>query len=247
MDLANTESPVIVRAGYLVRNATLEGQTLHLRGDLTKTTTLEVVGASKRVLGITWNGQPLQTNPAPNGAGPGLSAIIIFFPPPFSLPNFRTLQWYYTDSLPELSSTYDDSAWTTASLKYTNKTTVRNLTTPTNLYASDYGYNTGTLLYRTHFAAQGNESTFSVQTQGGSAFGASVWLNETFLGSWVGIPANSSAWLNLTLPHLDQDTAYTITLVHSQQGMEENSAIGADLVRLSPFPLRRGHINEMSR
>lgn len=244
---AQTSDPqqdsVILHAGYLVRNATIEGSTLSLNGDTNRTTSIEVVGAPSEVSSISWNGASLEcgwSTPGGWGRGSGwnpgnrLTASINYNKPSFALPNMTSLAWKYADSLPEIMPTYDDSMWTIANHKYTNNTTVRpKLTTPTSLYASDYGYNTGTLLYRTSFTANGNESEFMVETQGGSAFCFSVWLNETFLGSWNGVPNDLSAAQNFSIPSLNASDTYTITLVQAQNGMEENGAIGQDIVRNS--------------
>lgn len=119
-----------------------------------------------------------------------------------------SLNWKVVDSLPEIQSIYD-SHWTPASNTYTNNTTPgRNLTTPTSLYASDYGYHTGTLLFRGWFMANGDETTFSVHTQGGTAYGASVWLDDTFLGSWPGNSVTSNYTQRLQLPRLTPGTRH---------------------------------------
>lgn len=88
------------------------------------------------------------------------------------------------DSLPEISPSYSDAKWVVA-----NHTTTVNPTkplTPVVLYAGDYGFHTGNLLWRAHFTSAGGETAFTVNVQGGAAFGFSVWLDSTFIGSWVG-------------------------------------------------------------
>lgn len=80
-------------------------------------------------------------------------------------------------------SWYDDKAWTALTRPWTNNP--RNLTTLTSLYAGNYGYHTGSLIYRGHFVANGGESTLFLNVSGGTGFGHSVWLNGTFLGGGV--------------------------------------------------------------
>ena len=215
---------VILKAAYLVRNATIEADTLHVVGDTNQTTSVELLGFNQQVRHVTWNGRKLCCRWAVSTHN--LLCSISFSAPHFELPDLSKLEWHYADSLPEVLPTYEDAAWTKASNTYTNNTQKRNLTTPTSLYSTDYGFNTGTLIYRTHFIANGNESILGVETQGGSAYGVSMWLNQTFLGSWVGKPGTSSYYLNVTLPILRASEIYTITVVQDMMGLEESGPIG---------------------
>jgi hypothetical protein len=219
-----SSASIILSAGYLVRNVTVDGPALHLVGDTNQTTSVEVIGLAPNITSVTWNGQKLCCTR--QAATANALCSVTYTPPGFQLPDLSTLDWQYADSLPELLLTYDDSMWTAASNTYTNNTQERNLTTPTSLYSTDYGYNTGTLIYRTHFTANGEESELQVQTQGGSAFSASIWLNQTFLGSWTGLPSSSSYYQNLTLPHLEVGSEYAVTVVQDMMGLEESGPIG---------------------
>lgn len=212
---------VIINGGYLVRNATIHTGTLHLVGDTNSTSVIEVVGAPDKVKRATWNGKKQNCK-----RGKNLICQIEHHPPSYHLPVLAALDWKYADSLPEIRSGYDDRQWTLADHISTNDTQSRNLTTPTSLYASDYGYNTGALLYRTHFVANGKEKKISVETQGGSAYGVSIWLNETFLGSWVGSPSRESYYQNMTLPELTAEEKYTLTVLQDMMGQEESGPIG---------------------
>lgn len=97
-----------------------------------------------------------------------------------------------------------------------------------SLYSSDYGYHTGTLLYRGTFTAAGNETIFYLQTQGGSAFGSSAWIGDQFLGSWRGYDAALNGNSTFTLPNLTKGKTYTITVVVDNQGIDENWTIATD-------------------
>lgn len=145
-------------------------------------------------------------------------------------PSLNSLSWKYTDSLPEIQTSYDDSLWPTANHPTTNNT-VRNLTTPTSLYAADYGFHTGSLLYRGHFAAQGNESSIYLNTQGGWAFGSSVWLNQTFLGSWAGVSTQNNTNATYNLPRLQAGQPYVITVLIDHMGLEESGTVGSDQMK----------------
>jgi hypothetical protein len=136
------------------------------------------------------------------------------------------LTWKYLDNLPEIQPTYDDSLWTLANNTSSNNTYT--LRTPTSLFASDYGYHAGVLLYRGHFTATGNETTFKIQTQGGSAFGSSVWLNSTYIGSWSGIDAATTYNSTYTIPNLSAGKSYIFTVVIDNNGLDENWVVGPD-------------------
>lgn len=118
---------------------------------------------------------------------------------------------------------YNDSSWTDGDI-VTSNNTQRNLTTPVSLYGSDYGYNTGYLLYRGHFQSNGKESLF-LETQGGSAYGHSVWLNETFVGSFSGAITAYSWNQTFSLP-AEAGRKYVITVLLDQTGFEENGGAG---------------------
>lgn len=226
---------LVLKAGYLMRNASISENELSLTGDINATTSLEVIsGAPANLKTLQFNGNPVAFQQDSHGV---VTAVLSYTVPLFELPDLNILQWTYIDSLPEIQSTYDDSRWTVADLT-TSYNTYRNLSTPTSLYASDYGYNTGVLLFRGHFTASGSESVLRLQTQGGDAFGTSVWINGTFLGSWNGTAANSNYNSTFTLPSLVVGGAYVLTVVIDNMGLDENGAAGE-----SGFKNPRGILN----
>lgn len=229
VDRASTDSStsaVIVKAGYLLRTAQVSGNTLALTGDLDATTIVEVVGAPSQVSRLTFNNKTLECSYHGHGI---VSGTVTYVAPNFTLPTLNN--WSYIDSLPEIRPSYSDSTWTEADHTTTNNT-IRNLTTPTSLYSSDYGYHTGTLLYRGHFTATGVESTIYLLTQGGSAFGMSSWLNDTFIGSWDGIDAASNASTMFTLPNLERGKPYVLTVVIDNMGLNEDFQVGSEQMKL---------------
>lgn len=218
----------IVKAGYLLRTVEVSGRTLALTGDLNATTPIEVIGgAPDRLSRLTWNGNNLRFKQSRTGV---VTATAAYTKPEITVPDLSTVGWKVIDSLPEIKSSYDDSAWTEATLSYTNNT-IRNLTTPTSLYSSDYGYHTGNLIYRGHFTATGAESTIYLQTQGGSAFGMTAWLNGTYLGSWRGADRYSNGNNTFTLPNLKSGSNYVLTVLIDNMGLDENWVVGAEQMK----------------
>ncbi|KAK3620175.1 hypothetical protein LTR56_023569 [Elasticomyces elasticus] len=225
----STSQPVVINGGYLIRNTTLSGSSLYVTGDLNTTTTIEVIGAPSSLSCLYFNGVLVNTI---TGTAPTLSGQVIYNVPYINLPSLASLNWKSIDSLPELSSSYDDSLWTAAVLTYTNNTYRPNLTTPNSLYASDYGYNTGTLLFRGHFTATGSENgTVELGLAGGEAFSSSVWLNSTFIGSYNGVADASSANVSYGLPSLTTGDSYVVNVIIDQTGFEESQTQGADIMK----------------
>ncbi|KAK1992270.1 family 35 glycosyl hydrolase [Colletotrichum falcatum] len=221
---------LIINGGYLVRSVSTQGDTLRVQADLNRTTELEIIGVGTEVTKLEVNGKPLDhtTNNLMNWvARPFLADT------PFTVPDLKALDWTFLDSLPEIRPGYDDSAWPLANHTATNNTAA-NLTTPVSLFASDYGFHAGTLVYRGHFTAAGTEDTLSITTQGGSAFASSVWLNDTFLGSFANSrddPAESSS-SNYTLAGLTAaGAAYVLTVLVDTMGLEENFDVPADTMK----------------
>lgn len=218
-------SSVIIEAGYLIRSVALSGTSLSIHGDLNATVPLKVIGAPSNVSSLLFNGETV--NATKNSVTGEWSSTLTYIVPTIDIPDLSSLNWKYLDNLPEVQSTYDDSLWTTANLTVTPNP-VRNLTTPVSLYSSDYGYHTGVLLYRGHFTASGNESSLYLRTIGGSAFGSSVWLNSTYIGSWGGIDKDEDNNSTYTLPNLVAGKPYVLTVVVDNNGLDESGYVGND-------------------
>lgn len=224
-DTSNTT--VIVRAGYLLRTAAIYGQTLSLTGDVNTTTDIEVMGAPSNITTLSFNGQFITTTTTSYGS---LTGTVTYNYPTFYLPTLSELNWKTSNSLPETSPAYDDSLWTRADL--TASSNPRNITTPTSFYASDYGYNTGNLLYRGHYVVTGKEKNLTLSVSGGTAFAYSVWLNNTFLGSWKGHPADETYHLTLPIPSgLHVRESAVIALLLDQMGFDEDQDVGSAQIR----------------
>lgn len=228
---------VIAKAGYLLRTAVKSGNSLRLTGDLNSTVNLEILTSTRGVRNVYFNDKRLHLTRSKHGR---LSATLEYTRPSLSLPDLSTLPWKQIDSLPEIHPSYSDSAWRSASNLQTNNTmrdetgNVFQLKTPTSLIASDYGFHTGSLIYRGHFTATGNESTLYLSTAGGLSFGHSVWLNSTHIGSWAGNSTARSYNQTLSLPSnltLTPSHPNVLTVVIDHMGMETNWSPGLDMMK----------------
>ncbi|KAK3497574.1 beta-galactosidase precursor [Neurospora hispaniola] len=228
--ITNSLSSLIVHGGYLIRSASINGTSLSLQADFNTTTTLEVIGVPLGASELQINGETTEYRVNSEG---NYIVEIDYEAPFFSLPDLSTAKWYYIDSLPEIQPDYDDSAWPSANLKSTNNTYVGPLKTPVSLYASDYGFHTGALLFRGHFTATGAETKLFISTIGGSAFGSSVWLNSSFVGSWPGSGAASVHNDTYDLPSpLVAGQHYVFTVLVDNMGLDEDWTVGDDTMKL---------------
>jgi hypothetical protein len=223
-DIGHRDS-VIVQAGYLIRKAYIHGTTLNIEGDLNATVPISIIGASSTIKSLHFNGNNLLFTTDPITGE--WTSTISYTLPSFSVPDLTTLDWRYIDNLPEIQDNYDDSLWTVANLTITANS-ARNLTTPVSLYASDYGYNTGAIIFRGHFTATGSETTLTLGTQGGLAYGMSAYINSTYLGSWAGTAAAASHTDKFTMPTLTAGASYVITVILDNTGLNEDWTVGTE-------------------
>ena len=159
-----------------------------------------------------------------------MTANVEFSPPELSLPELDDLGWRALDSLPELSSDYDDSKGADADLE-TSPNDKFPITTPTSLYGGDYGYHTGSVLFRGHFTANGKESSLNLAAQGGQAFGFSLWLDDVFLASCIGEAELYNGTTTAPLPTLSPGSKHVITVVIDHMGLNGNYVIGEDTLK----------------
>ncbi|KAF2094930.1 beta-galactosidase [Rhizodiscina lignyota] len=214
------DSYAIVKAGYLLRTASLSYGTLALTGDFNATTEVEVIGAPS-FSRLTINGKSVQSSYSKKHGS--TSTTVQYQKATPKLPNLRTATWHYIDSLPEIQSSYSDADWTVADHTKTNNTHRKPVLTPKVLFSSDYGYHTGSLIYRGHFTANGEEKTLKLWTQGGSAYGMSAWLGDTFLGSWNGADYAEEWNSTFTLPNsIKKGKKYIFTVLIDVTGLEED-------------------------
>lgn len=217
---STNKTTVIVNGGYLMRTAQINNGDLYLTGDINQTTKIDVPGAPQ-FHNVYFNGKNIGASPA----------TVNYQAPTLDLPDLSSSTWYSLDSLPELSSSYSDDLWTTA-----NKTSTVNQfkpTTPQVLYASDYGYHSGSLLYRGHFSAPADAKSLnlSISTQGGYAYGYSLWLNSTNIYQYPGRSTSQNHNLTVQLPQVNAGSEYVLTVLIDHLGLTENFNPGNDTMR----------------
>lgn len=109
---------VLVGGPYLVRNASISGGQLALRGDLNQSVMLTVV-APEDVTSVTWNGEEVQTASVTSTGGI-LGGYLEMSSSVTSVSVPALTGWKYADSLPEVYSNYSDAEWTVANHTTTN-------------------------------------------------------------------------------------------------------------------------------
>lgn len=166
---------VLVKGPYLVRSASINNNgTLALQGDTDKASDVEVFGSSS-MNQITWNGTAVNAKQTTSGS----YTFSLSDPAPAEVPTLTN--WKFSYETPEAQSSFDDSSWVKA-----DKTTTNNPTkpsTPTVLYADEYGFHHGVVWLRGHFKASGNETGITLDGEGGDNGAYAVWLNGSYLGS----------------------------------------------------------------
>lgn len=117
-----TNTSILIGGPYLVRNATISGSTLAIRGDLYENVRLTVI-APDTVHAVTWNGIPVAADVAAAATitqQGGFSAQISPFVSATGIVAPRLTNWRYANSLPEIESDFSDASWTIANHTETN-------------------------------------------------------------------------------------------------------------------------------
>ncbi|GLB33458.1 putative beta-galactosidase, domain 3 [Lyophyllum shimeji] len=170
------------------------------------------------------NPNTLAVTKTPHGT---LTATRVAHLPAVTLPNLSSLTWKSSDSLPEIQPGYSDAKWTVANHNTTINPTAPK--TPVVLYAGDYGYHTGSIIWRAHFNATGSETAFTLEVWGGSAFAYSVWLDSTFIGSWEGDAVHGGYEGTFHFPTLlAPGSAHVLTILQDHMGYEEDWTAASD-------------------
>ncbi|KAH8650698.1 beta-galactosidase [Ilyonectria robusta] len=218
--LMNPDS-VIVKAGYLVRNVSVSENGLYIDADFNSTTSVEVIGVPNGVSELYLNGVRKRHTVSALG---DWQASLSYRKPHFQLPDLSALKWSVLDSLPEVAPRYNDSLWTTANLTASFFPEEQRI--PLSLYADDYGYHVGAIVYRGTFTAtRSKKSAFILTARGGRAFAVSIWANGAFIGSYDGSGGIKAIYeTEFTIPEgvltVGQNATLTILLDH--MGLEQN-------------------------
>ncbi|KAF5675754.1 beta-galactosidase [Fusarium heterosporum] len=215
---------IIVNGPHLVRSVTVKGSRLSLQADFNSTTPLEIIGAPKGTSRLLINDKDTKYTKSKLGSWLVSPEVKL---PSIKVPDLKSLDWHYVDSLPEVKSSFDDSKWPNADLKktYNSKWPLNN---SVSLYGGDYGFHAGALVFRGHFTADGSESNFKVWTFGGRAYGSSVWLDDKFLGSFTGYGTANNDTSTYKLPKTQKGRRYVLTVLVDNMGLNGNWVPGVD-------------------
>jgi hypothetical protein len=220
---ATTSNPLVlpheqifILGPYLVRDASVKGNTLVVNGDSDNATTLEAYTGTP-IQTVVWNGRALRAKKTAYGSYtvdiPGAESRKVTLP---ALSNWRS-----ADSLPEKQATFDDSKW-----QVCNKTTTLSPSAPQSLpvlFSSDYGFYAGTKVYRGYFDGTNSTSVY-IAASGGLGFGWNAWLNGQLIGGQTGNASLSDSSATLSLPSsMLQSTDNVLTVVVDYHGHDETS------------------------
>ncbi|EIW81147.1 glycoside hydrolase family 35 protein [Coniophora puteana RWD-64-598 SS2] len=230
-----TNTSVLVGGPYLVRNATIDGSTLALFGDLNDTVSLTVI-TPPSVNTITWNGAQLSVDSSATSSLTHVGGFVGQLSLSSSASGISVPQlsgWKYADSLPEIQSNFSDASWTLA-----NHTTTVIPFPPYYgdgriLYGCDYGYCENINLWRGHFNASQDTQSMNLSINGGEAFAASVWINDVFLSTSYGNSTNNQNSIvetdqkfNFPEGSLNIGDDNVVTVVQDNMGLDESGSTG---------------------
>jgi hypothetical protein len=172
---------ILVRGPYLVRSATFNehGKTIEITGDGDSANQIEVFAPS-HIQHIRWNNERLHTTSSEYGtllarvSAPSLT--------PTELEDqIKFGKWRMApDALPERLPSYDanSQAWVAADKPASQSPNpLVRPGTDVVLFADEYGFHTGVLIWRAEFDSSKGVGGIWVNVQGGTAFGYSLWLN----------------------------------------------------------------------
>ncbi|VDB90655.1 unnamed protein product [Peniophora sp. CBMAI 1063] len=214
-----SNSSVLVKGPYLVRNASISGDTLHLTGDINGTTTVEFI-APPNLNTLLWNGVSYDLTPTSHRS----FVVQIEAVDAIALPILGT--WKVSGSLPEVDPDFDESDMVTADLTATNYTNLPPLSGDVVLYSQQYDFFGGNLIFRGNFNASGTETGINLTVIGGFGFAYSAFLNDHFLGSGQGnstVAQLTDVW-DVTAGMLRVGQDNVLTVIQDHMGIVETSS-----------------------
>ncbi|OBQ48062.1 beta-galactosidase [Streptomyces sp. H-KF8] len=169
--------PLLVYGPPLLRSAALRGSTVHLTGDITGETGLEV-WAPRGITAMTWNGRPVRTTVSRAG-----SLVMEGLMPATPAPSLPALTgWRRRAENPESEPDFDDTRWTAADRTASPGTTPVPGGQPV-LFADDYGFHYGDVWYRGHFEDARGATSVSLSYSTGTQGLLMAWLDGKPLGT----------------------------------------------------------------
>ncbi|KAJ7836814.1 glycosyl hydrolases family 35-domain-containing protein [Mycena leptocephala] len=228
--LVSTNQTILVRGPALLRNASItkDESMVELWGDTNRSTSVTVY-APESVTSALWNGKRIANV---QRTAPGVLEFSLGgLSPKINVPDLWSAKWKVADGLPEIQKNYDDSKWVEANRLNSTNPFVKYYGDH-YLYACEYGFCEGPVLWRGHFNGTGQENAVNLSISGGRAFAGSVWLNNVFLGAAYGNSSNNNAAVivettNDTYVFPEHALVHgpnVITVVHDNMGMEEARA-----------------------
>jgi beta-galactosidase GanA len=168
---------VLVYGPALLRHVEVRGSQVHLTGDVTETTSVEVWGP-RGIDTLVWNGRTLPTRVTMSGSlmTTGLLPAV----PEVRLPELDG--WRMRTENPEAGPSFDDSAWQVADRTTSFSTTPVPEGRPV-LFADDYGFHYGDVWYRGTFTDSTGMEQVSLAYSTGTQGLLMAWLDGEPLGT----------------------------------------------------------------
>ncbi|KAJ7758802.1 glycoside hydrolase superfamily [Mycena maculata] len=170
-------------ANYVGMSASTPLIHLALWGDVAEMTDITIFGPED-LSSLEWNTLPVQ-NLKQTGKGTW-QATIPFSTPSVSLPDLDSATWRFRDSLPEIQPDFDGFAMVPANQTTTTSVFPPYYGEPWILYADQYSFHAGNLIWRGTFVHDSNTTAptaFNISSSGAVNYVASVWLNTNYLGA----------------------------------------------------------------
>lgn len=212
-------STVVVQGPYLVRSVAMAHQTIDLTGDWSNITEFEVFAPSS-ISQVRFNGDSVRVSKTSYGSlvgnlGDGSPSIASV---QAQLPQLKN--WKVNDGLPERTASYDDSKWVAAT-----HTSTQNPSPPATypvLYADEYGFHTGNLLWRGRFSGTTATGVF-LEVVGGTSSGYSAFLNGAYIGSWLGSTSVTNGMTSLSFSNATLSASNVLLVIQDHMGHDETS------------------------
>jgi beta-galactosidase GanA len=171
---------ILERTPALVRTASIDGRGLHLTGDTSGASPLDIWGAD--VTAVSFNDAALRVARQPDGS---LASAPLPGPLPVTVPDLGKLAWTRRMDSPEARPAFGDADWIEADDRPSaaQTWTLPERGQPT-LAMSDYGFHHGDVWYRGRFTGAA-PATISLSYGGGGAGMLQAWLDGTYLGQNV--------------------------------------------------------------
>lgn len=161
----------------MLRSAELRDSTLHLTGDVTVETGVEVWGP-RGIAEVTWNGEPV-----PTYVGRARSRVMEGLMPAVRAVALPALDdWRCRTENPESDPEFDDSAWTVAGRTTSHSTTPVPEGGPV-LFADDHGFHHGDVWYRGRLEDLGGIRSVALSYSTGTQGLLMAWLDGRPLGT----------------------------------------------------------------